>query len=161
MNKTVVAAIVVAVLVLGGGAFWWMNRDTQLTYTVNNETTTQTGNTVSTEDENVAGSTQLAAFTKENVAEHATKDDCWTIISDKVYDITSYLARHPGGNAITAACGTDGTMLFTQRKTADGEKVGSGTPHSSRANEDLSQFLKGDLVNEAAVVPTGEDAATQ
>jgi uncharacterized membrane protein len=53
------------------------------------------------------------ALTAEVVSQHATADDCWTIIDGNVYDMTSFLARHPGGSAaITALCGGDGTSEF-------------------------------------------------
>lgn len=31
---------------------------------------------------------------------HTTKHDCWLLINDNVYDVTSYLAEHPGGDDI-------------------------------------------------------------
>lgn len=88
------------------------------------------------------GSKQLSTA---EVKKHDNESDCWTIISGKVYDITKYVERHPGGKEILRACGADATTLFTQRKTVDGQSVGSGTPHSSSAEVQLQQFLLGDL----------------
>jgi len=84
-------------------------------------------------------------ISKETVTGHNSKTDCWTIINGLVYDITPYVPRHPGGAEILRACGTDGTTLFTTRTTDSGEKVGSGTPHSSNAESLLSQFKIGVL----------------
>ncbi len=86
-----------------------------------------------------------ATFTMSQVSEHASRTDCWTVINGSVYDITSYVPRHPGGDEILQACGTDGTTLFTQRKTATGESVGSGTPHGSSAKSQLSSLKIGEL----------------
>jgi cytochrome b involved in lipid metabolism len=46
---------------------------------------------------------------------HATANDAWTAIHGVVYDITAYLAYHPGGAEILLdeAAGKDGTAAFT------------------------------------------------
>lgn len=33
----------------------------------------------------------------EEVRQHASKDDCWMVLSGRVYNITPYMAFHPGG----------------------------------------------------------------
>jgi len=86
-----------------------------------------------------------ALFTTEQVAAHSTKSDCWTVIEGSVYDITSYVPRHPGGDEILLACGTDSTTLFMQRETTSGQSVGSGTPHSGSAQSRLSSLKIGTL----------------
>lgn len=50
----------------------------------------------------------------EEVAQHKTKNDCWTVWQGKVYDITSYIKSHPGGNKIMAGAGKDCTELFNK-----------------------------------------------
>jgi len=86
-------------------------------------------------------------YTLEEVAKHNNEDDCWTVIDGGIYDITSYIPRHPGDSEILRACGTDGSSLFNSRKTADGEEIGSGTPHSSSARSMLQRYQVGTLVN--------------
>ena len=88
---------------------------------------------------------EVESFTSTQVAEHDSEDDCWTIIDNNVYDITSYVPRHPGGDEILRACGTDGSTLFNSRTTAEGETVGSGTPHSGSAENQLSSLQIGIL----------------
>ncbi len=90
---------------------------------------------------------ETVSFTTTEVATHNTKDDCWTIIGGAVYDMTDFIAIHPGGDEILRACGTDGTILFQTRTTEDGETVGSGTPHSSNAISQLGQYYIGDIEN--------------
>jgi cytochrome b involved in lipid metabolism len=92
---------------------------------------------------------QAEPITPQEVAQHASANDCWTIIDGTVYDITQYVPRHPGGNEILQACGTDGSSLFKTRKTQEGESVGSGTPHSSNASQQLEAFKIG-VVNSSA-----------
>ena len=62
-------------------------------------------------------------YTAAQVAERNSAEDCWTIINGKVYDLTSYIPRHPGGDDILLACGTDGTSLFEDRTTNDGRRI--------------------------------------
>ena len=39
----------------------------------------------------------LSSFTRKEVSTHNTEDDCWIIILNKVYDVTKWLPKHPGG----------------------------------------------------------------
>jgi cytochrome b involved in lipid metabolism len=45
--------------------------------------------------------------------QHNKRDDAWTAIYGKVYNITPYLPFHPGGERELMRCaGRDGTKLF-------------------------------------------------
>ena len=47
-------------------------------------------------------------------------EKCWAVIRDGVYDLTSYINRHPGGpQAILSLCGKDGTTAFEGQHGAD------------------------------------------
>lgn len=49
----------------------------------------------------------------DEVAQHNTNSDCWTVVNDVVYDVTTFVNRHPGGNtAIEAMCGINGSGIF-------------------------------------------------
>lgn len=84
-------------------------------------------------------------FTASQVAQHSSANDCWMIINTKVYDVTKFVALHPGGKEIVRGCGKDATTLFEQRRTDSGQEVGSGTPHSSNAASTLQEYYIGDL----------------
>lgn len=59
-------------------------------------------------------------ITKAEVATHANVDSCWSIINGSVYDLTSYIPRHPGGKGeILAICGKDGSRLFEGQHGGD------------------------------------------
>ena len=64
---------------------------------------------------------------------HNSSSDCWTIIDGEVYDVSSYVKMHPGGEKeILKACGIDASELFAK-------KGGSGQ-HSTFARDLLKQF---------------------
>jgi cytochrome b involved in lipid metabolism len=70
-------------------------------------------------------SSSASLYTKATVATHNTKASCWSIINSKVYDLTTYVSRHPGGSqSITGICGKDGTSAFT------GQHGGSSKPEA-------------------------------
>ncbi|KNC83400.1 hypothetical protein SARC_04341 [Sphaeroforma arctica JP610] len=48
---------------------------------------------------------ELEPFTMDEVREHANKDDCWIIIDGVIYDVTSLLSQHPGGQAVLLSFG--------------------------------------------------------
>lgn len=39
-------------------------------------------------------------FTIDEVKKHNKKGDAWTIIENKVYNITSWIPKHPGGKLL-------------------------------------------------------------
>jgi len=53
-------------------------------------------------------------FTLGEVQKHNTKKDAWTIIENKVYNISSWIPKHPGGEIIMKAIGKDATQLFIE-----------------------------------------------
>ncbi|AHB41704.1 hypothetical protein P148_SR1C00001G0916 [candidate division SR1 bacterium RAAC1_SR1_1] len=57
------------------------------------------------------------------VASHADATSCWTVISGNVYDLTSWIGKHPGGDkAILASCGIDATEMFDEKHGMDPKK---------------------------------------
>ena len=53
----------------------------------------------------------LLTYTREEVAQHKKIGDCWIILHGEVYDVTKWLARHPGGARIVMHyAGEDATV---------------------------------------------------
>ena len=49
----------------------------------------------------------------KEVKQHNKSNDCWLIVHNKVYDVTSMINIHPGSeNAIKKKCGTDVTIDY-------------------------------------------------
>ena len=62
------------------------------------------------------------SFTKAEVAAKNKASDCWTIIGNKVYDLTNWVSRHPGGSSsIASLCGIDGTSRFKNQHGSSGK----------------------------------------
>ena len=97
-------------------------------------TTTTTIGTVSTPATAVVPTT-ATTYTMAQVATANSAAKCWTVISGKVYNLTSWIAQHPGGEgAILSICGKDGTAAFNN------QHGGQGKPEQI-----LSTFLIGTL----------------
>ncbi|MFA6523172.1 MAG: cytochrome b5-like heme/steroid binding domain-containing protein [Candidatus Peribacteraceae bacterium] len=63
-----------------------------------------------------SSSASLPVLTMEDVAKHASAQDCYTVVGDNVYDVSAFTSKHPGGpDKIIALCGKDGTDPFTRK----------------------------------------------
>lgn len=69
-------------------------------------------------------------FTRAECALHNQRHDCWLIAHGKVYDVTSFIPKHPAGEAaILRKAGTDTSIDFDF--------------HSSRAQKMWAPFMLG------------------
>lgn len=82
-------------------------------------------------------STQLAKYTLDQIAQHNTKNDCWMVIDQNVYDVTSFVSQHPGGPRILQGCGQDATQLFTSQRKHN----------NSNTQQLLQKFIIGQLTH--------------
>jgi len=99
-----------------------------LTFTAcSNSQTPATGNT--TPDPS-------APLTMTELAKHNTKEDCWMLIDGNIYDVTSFISAHPGGDTMLQGCGIDATSLYT------------GNGHSQTATAMLENYLLGPITNQ-------------
>ncbi|KAK0552971.1 hypothetical protein OC846_002694 [Tilletia horrida] len=59
------------------------------------------------------GITTLLRVTPSELKKHKSRDDVWTALNNKVYNLTPYLRFHPGGeDELMRVAGRDGTRLF-------------------------------------------------
>ncbi len=55
-------------------------------------------------------------YTLEEIQSANTREKCWAIISKNVYDLTTWISEHPGGEKmILNICGKDGTSAFEKQ----------------------------------------------
>lgn len=82
-----------------------------------------------------APSSPKETYTLVEVSIHNSKNSCWTTINGGVYDVTSWIAMHPGGApAIEALCGIDGSDAFNTQHGVRGKPA-----------SELEQFKMGAL----------------
>ncbi|VVB77837.1 Cytochrome b5-like Heme/Steroid binding domain protein [uncultured archaeon] len=93
-------------------------------------------------------------LTLQEIEKHNKATDCWMIINNKVYDITSYIGSHPGGySTIVSGCGKDATELYDT-------KGNRGSPHSANANSLLDAYFIGDLNTNLTVSEIGNKTSS-
>lgn len=83
-------------------------------------------------------------YTVEDVAEHATEDDCWMIFEDGVYDLSSYISDHEKFLDIREWCGKDMTEDFKN-------KAGADRNHKTETYQLLKLYWVGFLTEEEQV----------
>ncbi|XP_059655670.1 cytochrome b5 [Cornus florida] len=81
-------------------------------------------------------------YSMQEASEHNTKDDCWVVIDGKVYDVSSYMDEHPGG---------DDVILDVTGKDATDEFEDAG--HSKTARELMETFCIGELDPTSPAIP--------
>jgi len=101
---------------------------------------TTTKSKVQNQTNNSTNINTTTAFTTADVAKHKTSKDCWLIINNEVYDVSSFLYQHPGGaSTITPYCGKEATKAF------DTQDRGSRGRHSTSATNMLADYLVGSI----------------
>lgn len=91
---------------------------------------TTESNPAPTKSSAAGGAVTLSA---QEVASHNSAASCWTIVNGNVYNLTSYIQRHPGGPSVLKnICGRDGSAAFSNQHGGQG-----------RPNNVLSGFLLG------------------
>ncbi len=146
-NKII--GVIVALLVIGGVVWVLDQRSTTVKLPATpSDTTSAPHETINPNASNPTATTTPAetpastpttptsqGYTATIVATHNNAASCWTIIGSNVYDVTSWISKHPGGRAaILATCGIDATAAFTRQHGS-----------SAKAQAALATFLIGSL----------------
>ncbi len=61
-----------------------------------------------------------AEYSMSDVQQHGSASDCWLVVSGSVYNVTSFIPNHPGGEEILKGCGRDATSLFSRQPQHEG-----------------------------------------
>lgn len=74
-------------------------------------------------------------YSWDEIKKHNSKDSCWFVINDEVYDLTSWLTEHPGGSAI-----------MIRQGGKDASKMFKAIRHSDYAVKESKRFIIGKLL---------------
>ncbi len=86
-------------------------------------------------------STSSTTFSVEDVMTHNTPEDCYGVVSNKVYNLTAWADLHPGGKReILRLCGKDYTNSLTKGHPG-------GAPESESLLQTLEAYYLGDLAS--------------
>lgn len=110
--------MVIALLVIGGTAFALNKKyppsttsGNQLRIGRQNQPTSETNTDVTNQDTN----NSVTTISMSEAQQHNSITDCYLIIKNSVYDVTSFIDQHPGGkNKIIENCGSEVTGVFTK-----------------------------------------------
>ena len=73
-------------------------------------------------------------YSYKDISKHDSKDDCYVVYNYKVYDISSFIKKHPGGkDVLLEYAGKDITKAFDDAN------------HSDDALEKMEKYYKGDI----------------
>ncbi len=124
-NKLIPILTGAVVLALVGGVVF-IQATKKETYTPTNEQT-QAATSTNPQASSAGSSTSQnnpatpVSYTLAQVAVHKDASSCWSAVNGNVYDLTSWIAKHPGGEkAILGICGKDGSAAFNGKH--DGAK---------------------------------------
>eukprot|EP01026_Neomeris_dumetosa_P031093 TRINITY_DN2470_c0_g1_i1.p1 TRINITY_DN2470_c0_g1~~TRINITY_DN2470_c0_g1_i1.p1 ORF type:complete len:486 (-),score=56.14 TRINITY_DN2470_c0_g1_i1:998-2455(-) len=75
---------------------------------------------------------QNPTFSWAEVEKHNLPTDCWIVVKNKVYDVSEFVEKHPGGRVIKEYAGKDASDVFNAF-------------HSKKAWQQLSEFYIGEI----------------
>lgn len=115
MNRLVTIIVGLLLIILVGGIVYVQNNPGDKTQSQTATDQTEATSTVSNGPAINAASTS-GGITFADVAKHNSRTSCWSTINGNIYDLTSWIPQHPGGEeAILRLCGTDGSVKFNKK----------------------------------------------
>ncbi len=85
----------------------------------------------------ITNSNSQKTYTLSEVSSHKDSSDCWSAVNGYVYDITSFINKHPGGDRnILKICGIDGSSAF------NGQHGGQSKPENILASFKIGVLAK-------------------
>jgi cytochrome b involved in lipid metabolism len=124
-----ITVLVAVVAIIGIALFSHDNSDRSTTLVPSTSSETSVVNTsgassTSTTTTSASNAIPATTYTLADVQSHNVATSCWTTINGNVYDLTQWIAKHPGGSrAIIGLCGTDGSQAFNSQHGRNADAV--------------------------------------
>ena len=61
----------------------------------------------------------MNVLTWNEIARHNSINDCWLVVDGDVYDVTTWVSRHPGGGVIATLAGEDASAMINSNHLID------------------------------------------
>ncbi len=121
MQNKYIGIIIAVVLIAGIGGLVYYKKSASLAPTPVYETPATSAGSESTNPEANGSAGGTSGTTLAQVSQHNSRTSCWAAINGNVYDLTSWIPNHPGGEqAILQLCGTDGSAKFNAQHGGNG-----------------------------------------
>lgn len=105
MKNQLISIIIGVVLVLGMGTLVYFTKEAKYVPVSDTSKTSETKSTTNTQPK--------AGIPLSEIAAHNSRTSCWSAVNGGVYDLTSWIPNHPGGEeAILWMCGIDGSSGY-------------------------------------------------
>jgi len=112
MQSRLISIIIGAILIIDIGSFVYTTKKPIIDNSIDNVKTQIPSTSVK---KATLPSTQTTGGTTDSIslaviASHNSRSSCWSAINGNVYDLTSWIPNHPGGErTILSICGIDGS----------------------------------------------------
>ncbi len=117
MQKNKIIPIILGIVIVAGVMFLVLIQSTRSNKVDNKTYSNETFSSTTTQEQ----PTIKSQYTLAQVATHNDSSSCWSAINGFVYDLTSWISNHPGGEgAILSICGKDGSNAFNNQHGGQG-----------------------------------------
>lgn len=122
LNNIIVGLVLV--IIVGIFVYSQKNKDIQTSSNLEQTINTNSPSVSNTKDQNTTQKTNptenkkplATGITLAQVGEHNSRSSCFSVINGNVYDLTSWIPNHPGGESkILAMCGLDASASFNRQ----------------------------------------------
>jgi cytochrome b involved in lipid metabolism len=120
MKNRLTSIIIGLVLVVGTGSLvYFTKKPIVVPPEVSNSTQNTPVKVTESDDDdegNITPAPTPSGIAPTQIVQHSSRSNCWSAINGSVYDLTSWIPNHPGGEEkILSLCGIDGSSRYNSK----------------------------------------------